>query len=159
MRAEGSGEGISRGSARLPISMRPVCLPASLSALGLGPLCHRWPSLERELPCRRPWPSPPGHQKPVHSFFFLLQRKAGTYPSPAVRTATDGSPCPAVTTLGTDGSQDSASWGHLKPQASGQWRCCATADLTNLQTARAWLVAGTTPTGHVCLHISLCSAT
>lgn len=42
-----------------------------------------------------------------------VQHKGGTNPVLRVRSAADGFPLPAAGSLGTDGSLDASSWGHM----------------------------------------------
>ena len=66
---------------------------------------HTTPQLHPALPC-------PLCARPC------LQHKAGTLPALAVRATAQGYPAKTTGALGTDGSSDTTSWGHLKPEAS-----------------------------------------
>ena len=51
----------------------------------------------------------------------ISQHKGGTSPTLKVRATPEGYPAANTGSLGTDGSLDASSWGHVKPEAS---RCC-----------------------------------
>ena len=63
-----------------------------------------------------------------------VQRQISTNPTRIVRATADGYPCQATTPLGTDGSLDASSWGHLKPQALAQ------VSFTSLRLAKQTLI-------------------
>ncbi len=49
---------------------------------------------------------------------LYLQHKGGTNPALKVRATAEGYPAKTTGALGTDGSSNTASWGHIKPEAS-----------------------------------------